>query len=223
MTDTMQVENPHASACNPYEPKLAVVEKIIEESWDTKTFRAVFQDEEVRESFTYEPGQFQEVGVFGVGEATFCLTSTPTRKGYIEFAVKKFGSVTTALHDLDEGAIVGIRGPLGNWFPYHEWKGKNLLFVGGGIGMAPMRSLLNFCLDQQPTTAASQLSTALARPATSASNTSSRTGTPAASSISRSTRAMRPGPATSATCRVISANSRPVPRTPSPSRVARRS
>ena len=150
MTDTMQAEKQHAHTCNnPYEPKLAVVEKIIAESWDTKTFRAVFQDEEVRESFTYEPGQFQEVGVFGVGEATFCLTSTPTRKGYIEFAVKRFGSVTSALHDLDEGAIIGIRAPLGNSFPYKDWKGKNLLFAGGGIGMAPMRSLLNFCLDHK--------------------------------------------------------------------------
>ncbi|MCL5102868.1 MAG: FAD/NAD(P)-binding protein [Armatimonadetes bacterium] len=134
---------------NPYEPKLATVEKIITETWDTKTFRAVFNDEALRESFDYEPGQFQEVSVFGVGESTFCLTSTPTRKGYIEFAVKRFGSVTTALHELSEGDIVGIRAPLGNAFPYNDWKGKKLLFIGGGIGMAPMRSLLNFCLDKK--------------------------------------------------------------------------
>jgi len=128
---------------------LATVEKIITETWDTKTFRAVFQDEELKESFTYEPGQFQEVSVFGVGECTFCLTSSPTRKGCIEFSVKKVGSVTTALHEMSEGETVGIRGPLGNAFPYADWKGKNLLFVGGGIGMAPMRSLLNFCLDNR--------------------------------------------------------------------------
>ena len=134
---------------NPYEPRLATIEKIVEETWDTKTFRAVFNDEELRESFTYEPGQFQLVSVFGVGEATFCLTSSPTRKGFVEFSVKKVGSVTEALHDLSEGATVGIRAPLGNHFPYQEWNGKNLLFVGGGIGMAPMRSLLNFCLDNR--------------------------------------------------------------------------
>ena len=134
---------------NPYVPELAVVEKIITETWDTKTFRAVFQNEELRDSFTYEPGQFQEVSVFGVGEATFCLTSTPTRKGYIEFAVKKVGTLTSALQDLDEGATVGIRAPMGNWFPYNDFKGKDLLFIGGGIGMAPMRSLLNFCLDNR--------------------------------------------------------------------------
>jgi NAD(P)H-flavin reductase len=134
---------------NPYKPNLAVVEKVIEETWDTKTFRAVFQDEELRESFTYEPGQFQEVSVFGVGECTFCLTSSPTRKGFIEFSVKKVGVVTSALHELSEGAVVGIRAPFGNWFPYQEWKGKNLLFIGGGIGMAPMRSILNYCLDNR--------------------------------------------------------------------------
>ena len=134
---------------NPYEPQLATIEKIVEETWDTKTFRAVFNDPEYRDSFTYEPGQFQLVSAFGIGEATFCLTSTPTRKGYVEFSVKRVGSVTQALHDMSEGAVVGIRAPLGNWFPYKEWKGKNLLFVGGGIGMAPMRALLNFCLDNR--------------------------------------------------------------------------
>lgn len=134
---------------NPYVPQLATVEKIIEETWDTKTFRAVFQDEEYRDKFTYEPGQFQIVSAFGIGEATFCLTSSPTRKGYVEFSVKKVGAVTQALHALSEGTTVGIRAPLGNWFPYEQMKGKDLWFIGGGIGMAPLRSLLNFCLDNR--------------------------------------------------------------------------
>jgi len=136
-------------AANPYQPDLATVEEIIEETPDTRTFRAVFRDPELRESFTYEPGQFQEVSVFGVGEATFCLTSTPTRPGVVEFSVKQVGQVTTALHEMSPGDMVGIRGPFGNWFPYGEWKGKRLLFIGGGIGMAPLRSLLNFCLDNR--------------------------------------------------------------------------
>jgi sulfhydrogenase subunit gamma (sulfur reductase) len=134
---------------NPYVPQLAVIEKITEETWDTKTFRAVFVDEEFRNNFTYKPGQFQEVSVFGTGEATFCLTSTATRPGYIEFSVKRFGCVTKALHGLSEGATVGVRAPLGNWFPYESFKGKDLWFIGGGIGMAPLRSLLNFCLDNR--------------------------------------------------------------------------
>lgn len=134
---------------NPYKPMLATIEQITEETWDTKTFKAVFNDPAIRDSFTYEPGQFQEVSVFGIGEATFCLTSTATRPGSIEFSVKKVGSLTDALHNLSEGAVVGIRAPFGNWFPYQNWKGKNLLFIGGGIGMAPLRSLLNFCLDNR--------------------------------------------------------------------------
>jgi NAD(P)H-flavin reductase len=134
---------------NPYKPELAVIESIVQETSDTKTFRVVFQDENIRDNFIYEPGQFQEVSVFGIGEATFCLTSSPSKKGSIEFSVKKVGSVTSALHDMTEGDVVGIRAPLGNHFPYAEWKGKNLVFIGGGIGMAPMRSLLNFCLDNR--------------------------------------------------------------------------
>lgn len=134
---------------NPYLPNLATIEKITQETWDTKTFRAVFNDPELRKNFTYKPGQFQEVSVFGVGEATFCLTSTSTRPGYIEFSVKRVGTVTQALHGLSEGDTVGIRGPFGNWFPYEDMKGKDLLFVGGGIGMAPLRSLINFCLDNR--------------------------------------------------------------------------
>ena len=134
---------------NPYLPKLAVIEKVTAETYDTKTFRAVFTDEEYRDSFTYEPGQFQLVSAFGIGEATFCLTSTPTRKGFVEFSVKKVGTVTSALHELSEGTTIGIRAPLGNKFPYEQFKGKDLWFIGGGIGMAPMRSLLNFCLDNR--------------------------------------------------------------------------
>jgi len=149
MSEQSQVTATSAIIQNPYEPQLARIEKIIDETWDTKTFRAVFIDEEYRKTFTYEPGQFQLVSVFGVGEATFCLTSTPTRKGFVEFSVKRVGSVTTALHEMFEGQIVGIRAPLGNHFPYEQWKGKNLVFAGGGIGMAPMRSLLNFCLDNR--------------------------------------------------------------------------
>jgi NAD(P)H-flavin reductase len=138
-----------SDAGNLYVPNLAVIDRIVEETWDTRTFRAVFTDAGMRERFSYHPGQFQEVSVFGVGEATFCLASSPTRPGYVEFSAKKVGALTSALHELSEGETVGIRGPYGNWFPYDMMQGKNLLFVGGGIGMAPLRSLLNFCLDRR--------------------------------------------------------------------------
>jgi NAD(P)H-flavin reductase len=129
-----------------YMPNLAVIDRVVEETWDTKTFRAVFADEPLREQFAYHPGQFQEVSVFGVGEATFCLTSSPTRR-------RAGGQEGQRRHEraaqLSEGETVGIRGPYGNWFPHEELKGKRLVFVGGGIGMAPLRSLLTFCLDRR--------------------------------------------------------------------------
>ncbi len=127
---------------NIYLPHLAAVEEIREEAPDIKTFKLVFQDEEVRKSFTYRSGQFIEFSVFGIGEAPFCLASSPTREGYIECSIKKMGKVTQAVHELEEGETVGIRGPYGNSFPLEEMKGKNLIFVGGGIGLAPLRSLI---------------------------------------------------------------------------------
>jgi sulfhydrogenase subunit gamma (sulfur reductase) len=132
-----------------YAPNLAVIDRVVEETADTKTFRAVFRDEDLRRDFAYHPGQFQEISVFGVGEATFCLTSSPTRPGAVEFSVKRVGAVTSALHEMEAGGTVGIRGPYGNWFPHEDLAGKNLVFVGGGIGMAPLRSLLTYCLDRR--------------------------------------------------------------------------
>jgi NAD(P)H-flavin reductase len=132
-----------------YLPHVARIQSVVEETWDTKTFRAVFADAGTRERFSYQPGQFQEVSVFGVGESTFCLTSSPTRAGFIEFSVKRVGAVTSALHEMGEGDAVGIRGPYGNWFPVDAMRGKRIVFVGGGIGMAPLRSLLTYCLDRR--------------------------------------------------------------------------
>jgi NAD(P)H-flavin reductase len=134
---------------NPYLPYLARIEHIKQETPDTKTFQAVLLDENAQRNFDYKPGQFQMVSVFGVGEAPFCFTSSPTRREYIEFSVKKMGVVTTTLHSMNEGDIVGIRGPFGNHFPYEEMEGENIIFIGGGIGLAPLRSLIQFCLDNR--------------------------------------------------------------------------
>jgi NAD(P)H-flavin reductase len=134
---------------NPYIPNSAKIEKITEETSDIKTFKIVFQDEKLRQEFSYRPGQFVEFSVYGIGEAPFCLASSPTRKEYIECSIKKLGKVTQAIHELEEGNVVGIRGPYGNGFPVVEMQGKNLIFVGGGIGIAPLRSLIWYCLDNR--------------------------------------------------------------------------
>ncbi|MCX5771153.1 MAG: FAD/NAD(P)-binding protein [Candidatus Hydrogenedentes bacterium] len=125
-----------------YVPFQARIESIVEETVDVKTFRLVFCDPAVAESFSFRPGQFGLYSVFGAGEATFCIASSPTRKRYIECSVNKAGRVTTELHQCNTGDVIGFRGPYGNWFPLDEMAGKNLLFVGGGIGLAPLRSVI---------------------------------------------------------------------------------
>ncbi|MFH1784771.1 MAG: FAD/NAD(P)-binding protein [bacterium] len=134
---------------NIYKPHLAQITDIKQETPDTKTFMLNFKDKAIEESFSYRPGQFVEFSVFGEGEATFCISNSPSRKSSIECSVKRMGKVTEALHELDVGDVVGIRGPYGNGFPIEELKGKNLLFVAGGIGLAPLRSLINYCMDNR--------------------------------------------------------------------------
>ncbi|MEW6188904.1 MAG: FAD/NAD(P)-binding protein [Actinomycetota bacterium] len=136
---------------NPYLPHLAKISKIIGETDanDVKTFGVVFVDEALRRDFTYKPGQFALLSVFGVGEAPISITSSPTQKDYLEFSIKRMGTVTTALHNATEGMIIGVRGPYGNSFPIEDMGGKNIIFIGGGIGLAPLRSLINFVLYEE--------------------------------------------------------------------------
>lgn len=131
-------------------PELCIVEKIIDETPDIKTFKLKFKNPEVMEKFDWKPGQFIEFSVFGQGECTFCIASSSTRKGTFDCSVKKAGTVTADMHKMiDEGQEIGIRGPYGNWFPVEEIKGSNLLFVGGGIGLAPLRSMIQYCIDNR--------------------------------------------------------------------------
>jgi len=97
----------------------------------------------------HQPGQFVEVSLFGIGEAPISISSSPTKKGSFELAVRAVGNVTKALHTLSSGASLGIRGPFGKGFPVEEMKGKDLLFVAGGIGLVPLRSLIQYVLDHR--------------------------------------------------------------------------
>jgi len=127
---------------NIYLPRLAEITDIKQETPDIKTFK-------LKLSLVYKPGQFVEFSVFGEGEAPFCISNSPTRGPGIECSVKMTGKVTQALHELNIGDTVGIRGPYGNGFPVENLKNKNILFVAGGIGLAPLRSLINYCLDRR--------------------------------------------------------------------------
>lgn len=132
---------------NTYLPYLMTVEKITKEAPGVKTFRLKFQDEEEASAFEFKAGQFGEYSAFGDGESTFCIASSPTRKGYIECTFRETGRVTSGLSSLEEGSTMGFRGPYGNVFPLDEWKGKNLVFIAGGIALPPMRCVIWNALD----------------------------------------------------------------------------
>ena len=134
---------------NPYMPMPATVTEVIRETHNIMTFRVVLQDEAAMRDFSFEPGQVGQLSMFGVGESTFVINSPPTRKEYLQFSVMRAGENTTALHSLTPGDTIGVRAPLGNSFPYEKMKGKDIIFVGGGIGMAPLRTLLMFMLDNR--------------------------------------------------------------------------
>jgi sulfhydrogenase subunit gamma (sulfur reductase) len=135
------------SARSVYRPHLSEVARIEQETPDTQTYFLAADGIDWRGA--YQPGQFVELSVFGVGEAPFCLAQSPTRSEFIEVTIRRTGAVTDRLHTYRPGDVVGLRGPFGNWFPFERARGRNLLFVGGGIGLPPLRSLINYVLDRR--------------------------------------------------------------------------
>lgn len=131
---------------NPYFPHPAILDDIIDEGPGLKTFIARFRDDEVAESFRPMPGQFLECSVYGVGEAPFGIACYNEDSGPIRFSVQKMGKVTSALHGLSPGDTIGIRGPYGRGFPVQEDEGKNVYIIGGGIGLPPLRSVIEYVL-----------------------------------------------------------------------------
>jgi len=132
---------------NIYQPHLMSIKEITDETVDTRTLRLEFKDPDVAEKFQFSAGQFGEYSVFGEGESTFCIASPPTRKGYIECSFKASGKVTKALRRLSVGDTLGFRGPYGNNFPLDKMKGHSIVFIAGGIGLAPVRSVIWNVLD----------------------------------------------------------------------------
>ena len=121
---------------NPYQPIEAEILEIIPESSQIKTF--VLKPEN---HFEFEAGQFIQLTVPGVGEGPFTPSSSPYEREKIEVTIMQVGKVTSSLHNMREGDLVGIRGPYGNEYPTIKWKNKEVLIVGGGVGLAPLRSL----------------------------------------------------------------------------------
>lgn len=130
-------------------PQLARIERILPQIANHRLFHLRFVDPQVARAFSHRPGQFVELTVIGVGEAPISISSPPSRPGVLELCVRKAGTVTGALFELQKGDIVALRGPFGRGFPLDVLKGKNLLFVAGGLGLAPLRSLLYSVLDDR--------------------------------------------------------------------------
>lgn len=129
-------------------PTVAVVTDVRKDTPDVKTFRVVTPDG--KKPFEHKPGQCAMLSIPGVGEALFSITSSPTNTEYLEFSIKKCGCVTEMLHALEPGQQITVRGPYGRSFPVDTvFKGKNMLFIAGGIGLAPLRSVINYVRDKR--------------------------------------------------------------------------
>lgn len=134
---------------NAYIPRLAKIIQIKEEvsgARPIKTFRTQFLN---KNDFAFHCGQCAMLSVFGKGESMISISSPPLIKDYLQFSILKMGRVTSALHEMEVGDKIGIRGPYGNGFPIEDWKGKNLIFIGGGIGLAPIWSVLQTALGKK--------------------------------------------------------------------------
>jgi len=134
---------------NPYLPYPVRIDQIITETEDRnlKTFKFVFLNPEDEKKFTYHPGQFAELSVAGKGEISIGIASSPTEKGFLLFTVNKVGLVTSFLHNMKEGDIMGVRGPMGNWYPLDQMKGQNIVIVAGGFAFTTLRSTIVYLLD----------------------------------------------------------------------------
>jgi len=120
-------------------PQTATIEEIRDEIRDVKTFYMSLDNKELDKNFKIKSGQFIMCTIFGAGEFAVSLPPSPENDRF-HLTVRKVGSVTNALHELKTGDKVGIRGPFGNGFPFEEIKGKNIIYVAGGIGLIPLRS-----------------------------------------------------------------------------------
>jgi len=135
--------NGNPSAMRPYLGRLAGIKEL---GTDIRLFQIELQEPAGKAAFAnYRPGQFGFVSAFGAGEAPFGITSIPAQGELLEFAIHRhpYGKTTNGLHSLDVGDLLGVRGPLGNWFPMDEIKGKNIIVLGGGIGGAPLRPVIS--------------------------------------------------------------------------------
>jgi len=136
---------------NPYIPYPVRLEQTVIETEDRniKSFKLAFLSEKDRKEFDYMPGQFAQLSIVGKGEIPIGIASSPTEGDHLLFTVNKVGLVTTALHNLYEGDLMGVRGPLGNYYPFESMKGKDVIIIGGGYAFTTLRSTIVYMLDKK--------------------------------------------------------------------------
>lgn len=134
---------------NPYTPYPVKIDniEIATEDKSLKTFKFVFMNPDDEQNFSYDAGQFAELSIPGVGEIPIGIASSPVEKGFVKFTVFKTGMVTRHLHMMQQGEIMGIRGPLGNGFPWDSLEGKDIVIIGGGFAFTTLRSSIVYMLD----------------------------------------------------------------------------
>ncbi|MCG6894794.1 MAG: FAD/NAD(P)-binding protein [Desulfobacteraceae bacterium] len=136
---------------NPYLPYPVRIDEIVTETEDKnlKTFKFVFLDPDDEKKFAYHAGQFAELSIAGKGEIPIGIASSPTEKGFLKFTVNKVGLVSSHLHAMKVGDVMGVRGPLGNWYPWEVLEGKNVVIVGGGFAFTTLRSSIIYMLENR--------------------------------------------------------------------------
>ena len=139
-----------SEATSIYVPEIATITKIEQMSPTEKLFDIKIDNPESQKAFDFLPGQFVELTVFGLGEAPFSISSSPNNKDYFQLCIRDIGNVSGALHRMKPGDKIGIRGPFGKgYFPFEKMKGKDVIIVAGGLGLAPVMPLIHTILEDR--------------------------------------------------------------------------
>lgn len=126
-----------------YNPLISDIVEVETLTFTEKRFEIALPEHQM---LNHKPGQFVEVSIFGFGEAPISICSSPTKTPNFELTVRRTGKLTDKMHELIAGSQIGIRGPFGNGFDVDAFKGKDMLFICGGIGLAPLKSLIDYTI-----------------------------------------------------------------------------
>ncbi len=130
---------------NEYYPNLAKIKEIREEAYNTNTFVLEFSDSKLRKDFSWAPGQFMMLGMLGIGESAISISNVDNGS-LVNATIRNVGNVTNRIFDLKKGDSIGMRGPYGTGWPLDKAKGKDVLIVAGGMGIAPLRGVINYIM-----------------------------------------------------------------------------